>query len=80
MSSLFVPDAAMLTERFDSAFDAMTRCRAQVLFLLDCYGRGGEERVAIERLLGALDAVSESFARASRAGTPPRGREAHDLP
>lgn len=66
----------MLTERFDSAFDAMTRCRAQVLFLLDCYGRGGEERAAIERLLGALDAVSESLVKAPKAWAPPRGPEA----
>lgn len=65
MSSSFVLDAlaAMLTQRFDSAFDAMTRCRAQVLFLLDCYGRGAEERAAIERLLGALDGVCDSLSK-----------------
>ena len=59
----------MLTQKFDSAFDAMTVCRARVAALLDCYRPQTPERQAVEGLLAALESLDAALTRAP-SGSP----------
>jgi hypothetical protein len=53
----------MLTRKIDAALDAITACRTRTPDLLDCYRTGAPERVALERLMAALDQACGALTR-----------------
>jgi hypothetical protein len=62
----------MLTRKIDAALDALAACRARAPGLAACYRPGSPERLALDRLMAALDAADQALFQAPAGGSQQR--------